>query len=70
MPRCLLVAGAGAGWTGGEIFSNIKAGIVHPLVVELRHPKHFPGYVIDAHVTENASPRQRDWQNSGITKAT
>ena len=24
--------------TGGEIFSNVNAGIVYPLVVELRHP--------------------------------
>ena len=27
---------------GGVIFSNVKAGIVHPLVVELKHSLAFP----------------------------
>jgi hypothetical protein len=39
-PGCFLVTGvatAGAGGAGGDIFSNEKAGIVHPLVVELKH---------------------------------
>jgi hypothetical protein len=27
----------GPGFSGGEIFSNVKAGIVHPLFVELKH---------------------------------
>ena len=28
---------AAAGGAGGEIFSNVKAGIVYPLFVELKH---------------------------------
>ena len=30
---------------GGEIFSNIKAGMVHPIIVELRHSWHSPDRV-------------------------
>ena len=30
--------GSGPRRTGGEIFSNVKTGIVIPLVVELKHP--------------------------------
>jgi hypothetical protein len=38
-PRCFLaMGGSGPRRIGGEIFSNVKAGIVHPLVIELRHP--------------------------------
>src|SRR5258707_11232988 len=38
-PRCFLaIGGSGPRRTGGEIFSNVKAGIVYPLVVELKHP--------------------------------
>jgi hypothetical protein len=29
--------GIGPRRTGGEIFSNVKAGIVYPLFVELKH---------------------------------
>jgi len=29
--------------TGGEIFSNVKAGIVYPLGAELKHPWISPG---------------------------
>src|SRR6187551_2477200 len=37
-PRCLDSMGAiGPRRTGGEIFSNVKAGIVYPLFVELKH---------------------------------
>ena len=44
-PRCFLAVGAsGPRRTGGEIFSNVKAGIVYPLVVELKHPWNFPWY--------------------------
>ena len=35
--------GSGRGRTGGEIFSNVKAGIVYPLVVELKHSWSPPG---------------------------
>jgi hypothetical protein len=45
-PGCFLVtdvAAAGAGGVGGDIFSNEKAGIVHPLVVELKHSLASPG---------------------------
>jgi hypothetical protein len=40
MPGCFLITGVattGAPGAGGDIFSNEKAGMVHPLVVELRH---------------------------------
>ena len=40
----LFNGGIGPRWTGGEIFSNMKAGIVHPLVVELRHPGSLLGH--------------------------
>ena len=45
-PRCFLFAigGIGPRRTGGEIFSNVKAGIVYPLVVELKHSWSFPRY--------------------------
>ena len=45
-PRCFLFAigGIGPRRTGGEIFSNVKAGIVYPLVVELKHSWNSPGY--------------------------
>ena len=44
-PRCFLaIKGIGPRRIGGEIFSNVKAGIVHPLVVvELKHPWISPG---------------------------
>jgi hypothetical protein len=29
---------------GGDIFSNVKAGIVYPLIVELKHSWNFPRY--------------------------
>jgi hypothetical protein len=29
-------------WAGGAIFSNVNAGMVHPLIVELAHPQAFP----------------------------
>jgi hypothetical protein len=37
------VAATGTCGTGGKIFSNEKAGIVHPLVVELKHSRSSPG---------------------------
>ena len=36
--------GIGPRRTGGEIFSKVKAGIVYPLVVELKHSWNLPGY--------------------------
>jgi hypothetical protein len=33
----LAMAGTGPRRIGGEIFSKLKAGIVYPLVVELKH---------------------------------
>src|SRR5882757_3327036 len=43
-PRCFLFAIGGIGplSTGGEIFSNVKAGIVYPLFVELKHSWNSP----------------------------
>ncbi|MDB5638716.1 MAG: hypothetical protein JWP51_3624 [Bradyrhizobium sp.] len=47
-PRCFLaIGGIGPRRIGGEIFSNVKAGIVHPLVVELKHPLDFPRILAD-----------------------
>src|SRR5882724_604909 len=38
-PRCFLtIGGMGPRRTGGEIFSNVKTGIVVPLVAELETP--------------------------------
>jgi hypothetical protein len=31
------MGGIGPRFSGGEIFSNVKAGMVHPLFVELKH---------------------------------
>ncbi|GCC46449.1 hypothetical protein chiPu_0030348 [Chiloscyllium punctatum] len=42
-PRCFCSIGAiGPRRTGGEIFSNVNAGIVHLLTVELRHSWTLP----------------------------
>src|SRR5258708_6001487 len=42
-PRCFLaIGGSGPRRIGGEIFSNVKAGIVYPLGAELKHPWNFP----------------------------
>src|ERR1700675_4932820 len=42
-PRCFFsMGGIGPRRTGGEIFSNVKAGIVYPLFVELRHSWNSP----------------------------
>src|SRR5260370_32686363 len=44
-PRCFFsMVGIGPRRTGGKIFSNVKAGIVHPLFVELRHSWISPGH--------------------------
>ncbi len=44
-PRCFLaIAGTGPRRTGGDIFSNEKAGIVCPLAVELKHSWSSPRY--------------------------
>ena len=44
-PRCFVSIGAiGPRRTGGEIFSNVKAGTVYPLAVELRHPERLPDF--------------------------
>lgn len=45
--------------TGGEIFSKLKAGIVYPLVVELRHLGVSRKLSFDITVTENIRSRQR-----------
>jgi hypothetical protein len=42
-PGCFLTMGAI--WprrAGGGIFSNVKAGMLSPLFVELEHSRHFP----------------------------
>jgi hypothetical protein len=41
--RTTAVAATGAGGAGGAIFSNEKAGMVHPLVVELKHSRTSSG---------------------------
>ena len=49
--------------TGDYLFSNVKAGIVFPLVVELRHPGVsllLSLCLFECTVTENIWPRQRD----------
>jgi hypothetical protein len=42
------VVAAGARRTGGEIFSNVNAGIVCPLAVEMNHLLEFPCYPDEA----------------------
>jgi hypothetical protein len=42
------VVAAGAWRTGGEIFSNVNAGIVCPLAFEMNHLLEFPCYSDDA----------------------
>ena len=42
------VVAAGAPRTGGEIFSNVNAGIVCPLAVEMNHLLEFPCYPDEA----------------------
>jgi hypothetical protein len=43
-PRCFLLATGAIGprGAGGEIFSNVKAGMVYPLFVELKHSLGLP----------------------------
>jgi hypothetical protein len=56
-PRCFLaLGGIGPRSTGGEIFSNMKAGIVHPLFVELRHSWIFAEYLSDEPFVTAISP--------------
>jgi hypothetical protein len=43
------VAAVGARRTGGGIFSNVNAGIVCPLAVEMNHLLEFPCYPDEAH---------------------
>src|ERR1700737_341103 len=44
-PRCFFsIWGIGARRVGGDIFSNEKAGIVYPLVVELKHSWNSPSF--------------------------
>jgi hypothetical protein len=42
--------------TGGDIFSNEKAGMVHPLVVELKHSRSSPGIVKKTTCNANRCP--------------
>ena len=42
------IVAAGARRTGGEIFSNVNAGIVCPLAVEMNHLLEFPCYPDEA----------------------
>ncbi len=47
-PRCLWTIGAmGPRRIGGEIFSNVKTGIVYPLVAELKHSWNSPRISLD-----------------------
>jgi hypothetical protein len=44
-PRCFLAMGEmGPRRTGGDIFSKLNAGIVYPLVAELKHSWNSPRY--------------------------
>ena len=44
-PRCFLaIGGIGPRRSGGDSFSNVKAGIVYPLVVELKHSWNSPRF--------------------------
>jgi len=50
-------AAVGARRTGGEIFSNVNAGIVCPLVVEMNHLLEFPCYPDKARLPHPYSTR-------------
>src|SRR6266850_41721 len=56
-PRCFLtIGGIGPRRVGGDIFSNVKTGIVYPLVVELKHSWISPELLLDGlPVTANRS---------------
>ena len=67
------VVAAGARRTGGEIFSNVNAGIVCPLAVEMNHVLEFPCYPDEAQLLHpllhsfewnlfKHSPCQMKWQ--------
>lgn len=51
---------AGPRRSGGEIFSNVNAGMVCPLVVELKHLLVFPCYP-DAGREPHPWSTQREW---------
>src|SRR5882757_7836950 len=56
-PRCFLtIGGSGPRRTGGEIFSNVKAGIVYPLVLELKHSWNSPSYPLKNCLRREAVP--------------
>jgi len=66
-PRGLSSAGViGPQHTGEEIFSNMNAGIVHPLAVELKHPWHFLKYLP---IVNQALARQRNFFKQSLCHA-
>jgi hypothetical protein len=42
MGEMLTTGGIGSPGAGGEIFSKLKAGMVHPLVIESEHSRSSP----------------------------
>ena len=48
---CLVFPAMATGWVvlriGDEIFSNVKAGMVHPLFIELKHGVEFSWNMIN-----------------------
>jgi hypothetical protein len=56
-PRCFLtMGGIGPRRIGGEIFSNVKTGMVHPLVVELKHSWNSPLISLDGLLVTQTDP--------------
>jgi hypothetical protein len=58
-PCCFLTTGAiGPRRIGGEIFSNVKAGIVYPLGIELKHPWTFSPISLEQSPTPASVPHR------------
>src|SRR4029450_5308786 len=69
-PRFLTTIGAiGPRVAGGEIFSNLKAGMVYHPVVELRHSWKSPGHLPNDLACKPSDPVWSRCQNPSITCA-
>src|SRR5438270_5410 len=67
-PRCFFsTGGSGPRRTGGGIFSNVNAGIVCPLVIELKHPLKHPGvpFVVSFVTPERSAVRGHSFRPFG-----
>src|SRR5258708_40372879 len=63
------VVATGARRTGGEIFSNVNAGIVCPLAVEMKHLLEFPCYPDEAQQPHPLTPLNSNGTISSTVRA-